>query len=193
MKRLGKKGLVVVISAPSGGGKTSICKKLIDQMPDTVLSVSVTTRAKRPGEIDGRDYFFVSEKEFKLKIKNKELVEWSKVYGTYYGIPKRFLQNNLDKGNTVLLTIDVQGQKKVKNLFPKNTISIFLLPPSWHILEDRLRKRQSDSEQTIRLRLKQAKAEAEQIRYFDYVVVNDILDHAVNNIKKLILAEKTYR
>jgi guanylate kinase len=190
MKRLGRKGLIVVISAPSGAGKTSVCKKLIDQIPDTVLSISVTTRAKRPGEKEGRDYFFVSEKEFKTKIASQELVEWSKVYGTYYGIPKKFLQNNLDFGNIVLLAIDVQGQKKVKKLFPDNTVSVFLLPPSWHALEDRLRRRQSDGEETIRVRLKHAKEESEQMQYFDYVVVNDFLDHAVNKVKKLILAEK---
>lgn len=190
MKRLGKKGLIVVISAPSGAGKTSVCKRLVKQMPNTVLSVSATTRPRRPGEKNGRDYLFVSEKEFKSKIKNDELVEWSKVYRTYYGIPKEFLLDNLKRGNTILLAIDVQGQKKVKKLFAKNMISVFLLPPSWHALEERLRKRQSDSEQTIKLRLKQAKTEAEQIRYFDYVVVNDVLDHAVDKVKKIITAER---
>jgi guanylate kinase len=190
MKRLGRKGLIVVISAPSGAGKTSVCKKLVEQIPDTLLSISVTTRAKRPGEKEGRDYFFISEMDFKSKIKGDELVEWSKVYGTYYGIPKKFLQDNLDTGHTVLLAIDVQGQKKVKKLFPDNTVSVFLLPPSWHALEERLRKRQSDGEETIQVRLKHAKEEAEQMQYFDYVVVNDILDHAVNKVKKLILAER---
>jgi guanylate kinase len=190
MKRQSKRGLIVVISAPSGTGKTSVCNKLVEQIPDTVLSVSVTTRPKRPGEKNGRDYCFVSEKEFKVKIKNNELIEWSKVYGTYYGIPKKFLQDNLKTGNTILLTIDVQGQKKVKKLFPKNTVSIFLLPPSWHALEERLRSRQSDGEETICIRLKHAKAETEQMQYFDYIVVNDVLDHAVNKVRKLILAEK---
>ena len=190
MKRLGGKGIIVVISAPSGAGKTSVCKKLVEQIPDTVLSISVTTRAKRPGEKEGRDYFFVSEKEFKTKIAKQELVEWSKVYGTYYGIPKKFLQDNLNLGNIVLLTIDVQGQKKIKKLFPDSTVSVFLLPPSWHALEERLRRRQSDGEETIRIRLKHAKEEAEQIQYFDYVVVNKVLDHAVNRVRKLILAEQ---
>jgi guanylate kinase len=190
MKRQNKRGLIAVISAPSGAGKTSICKTLVDQIPNTVLSVSVTTRPKRPGEKNGRDYFFVSETDFKYKIKHHELVEWSKVYGTYYGIPKKFLQDNLEAGHTVLLTIDVQGQKKVKKLFPDNTVSIFLLPPSWHALEERLRRRQSDGEETICIRLQHAKAETEQMQYFDYIVVNDVLDHAVNKVRKLILAER---
>lgn len=190
MKKTKKKGLIVVISAPSGAGKTSVCRKLVELLQDTLLSISVTTRAKRSGEKEGRDYFFVSAKEFQMKIKNNELVEWSKVYGTYYGIPKKFLQDNLNAGNTVLLAIDVQGQKKIKKIFPDNTVSVFLLPPSWRALEERLRRRQSDGEETIRLRLKHAKAEAEQMQFFDYIVVNDVLDRAVNKVKKLIIAEK---
>ena len=122
--------------------------------------------------------------------KKKQLVEWAKVHGFFYGIPKQFLLDQLHAGKTVLLAIDVQGQKTIKKIFPNNTVSIFFLPPSWHALEERLRKRQTDSHETIQLRLKNAMEETEQIRFFDYVVVNDILEKTVENVKKLIRAEK---
>jgi guanylate kinase len=184
------KGLIIVISAPSGTGKTTVCKKLVEQVPGTVLSVSVTSRKKRPGEKDGRDYFFVSESEFKNKIKRKELVEWSKVYGIYYGIPKKFLQEHLHSNHAVILLIDVQGQKKIKKSFPNHTISIFLLPPSWKALEERLRRRKSDAEESIRIRLNKAKEEAKQMQFYDYIVVNDIIEKAILKVKKLIIAER---
>ncbi|MCX7919838.1 MAG: guanylate kinase [bacterium] len=184
------KGLIVVISAPSGTGKTTICKKLVEVLPKTVLSVSVTTRKKRPGEKDGRDYFFVSETEFNHKMKRNELIEWSNVYGAYYGIPKQFLEKHLRLGYSVIVSIDVQGQKKIKAKFPNNTVSIFLLPPSWKALEERLRRRKSDTEDSIRIRLHKAKEEAKQMQFYDYVVVNDDIDHAVEKVKKLILAER---
>ncbi len=184
-----KKGKVVVISAPSGTGKTTVCKKLLQQNPNMVFSVSYTTRQKRPSEVDGKDYHFVTEEEFKKLIKQDKFVEWAKVYNHYYGTPKQPLIKAISSGKDILLDIDVQGGKNIKKIFPDG-IFIFLLPPSWSVLKKRILCRNQDNVKEIKLRLKNVIKELKFIKYYDYIVINDKLDDTVKIINNIIKSNK---
>jgi len=187
---MAESGLLIIISAPSGTGKSTLCKKLISDFPNVCYSVSLTTRVPRRGEVQGKDYFFVSKNEFKQKIKRGELAEWALVHGHYYGTPKNFLKKNLVKGKDVILDIDVRGAMKLKKRYPQG-VFIFLAPPSFSELERRIKGRRSNSEATIKKRLTNARWEMGRIGSYDYLVINDRLVDAFTQVKSIILAEKS--
>jgi len=181
-------GLVIVISAPSGAGKSTLCSKLAQKLPNLYCSVSCTTRPKRPGEKDGRDYFFVSEKKFKEMIRRKELVEWACVHDHYYGIPRQFLEKNIRAGKDTVLNIDVQGALKIRRLFP-GSVLIFVMTPTMAELEKRLRARKQDSDAVIRTRLRNARRELRFLPKYDYLVINDKLADALCELEAIVIAE----
>lgn len=187
---MAESGLLIIISAPSGTGKSTLCRKLISAFPNVRYSVSLTTRAPRRGEVQGKDYFFVSKNEFKQKIKRGELAEWALVHGHYYGTPKNFLKKNLVKGKDVILDIDVRGAMKLKKRYPQG-VFIFLAPPSFSELERRIKGRRSNSEATIKKRLTNARWEMGRIGSYDYLVINDRLVNAFTQVKSIMLAEKS--
>ncbi|HOL48198.1 MAG TPA: guanylate kinase [bacterium] len=179
------KGKLIVISAPSGAGKSTICDELLKRVDNIIFSISVTTRPCRTNEIDGVDYFFISEKEFKEMIEKNELLEWAKVHNNYYGTPKDFVIKNLEAGKDVLLDIDVQGAEQVRQK-TNDAIFIFIMAPSLEELERRLRNRKTDSEESIQRRLANAKKELEYKDKYDYIIINDIVEKAVNEIIEII-------
>jgi len=181
-----KKGTVIVISAPSGTGKTTICNLLKPRLnKNTVFSVSATTRKPRGNEVHGKQYYFISKREFKSKIRSNEFIEWAKVFTHYYGTLKSTVINTINSGKNVILTIDVQGGKNIRKLFPK-TKMIFILPPSLKELERRLRLRHLDSDREIKIRLKIAGQEMKELVNYDYFLINDKLNNIVTKIYKLI-------
>lgn len=182
-------GLLVVISGPSGSGKGTICKRLIEDIENLKVSISATTRKPRVGEIDGQNYFFIDEENFLNKIKNEEFLEYASVYGNYYGTPKKAVLKELENGNDIILEIDIQGALKVKENYPKG-VFIFILPPSLEELKNRIEGRGTDSEEVIRRRLKCAYDELNYAFQYDYVVLNDEVESAVDKIKEIISAEK---
>ncbi|MDW8056352.1 MAG: guanylate kinase [Elusimicrobiota bacterium] len=184
-----KKGKVVVISAPSGSGKTTICKELLKCNPNLVFSISYTTRPAREGEVNGKDYFFVSKDEFLKMVKKKKFVEWAKVYNNYYGTSKEQIVNAINSGKDILLDIDVQGGKNIKKLFPDG-IFIFVLPPSWSELKQRITSRGKDTPAEISKRLRNVNKELSYLRYYDYIVINDDLADTVKIINTIISAGK---
>jgi len=184
----GKKGLLFVISGPSGVGKGTICNYLREKYPDFIYSVSVTTRKPRVGELEGINYFFRTKEEFEVMIQDNELLEWAEYVNNYYGTPRKFVEDNLNQGKDVLLEIEIQGALKVKNNFPEG-IFIFLLPPSLNHLSERIVGRGTESEELIKLRLEKAKQELTFIKHYNYVVVNDQLEKAIEQINAIRIAE----
>jgi guanylate kinase len=182
-------GLLVVISGPSGSGKGTICKRLIDEIENINVSVSATTRKPRVGEIEGKNYFFIDEDDFVKKINNDEFLEHALVYGNYYGTPKKIVLKQLEEGKDIILEIDIQGALKVKENYPKG-VFIFILPPSLEELKNRIEGRGTDSKEVIHRRLKCAYDELNYAFEYDYVVLNDEVDSAVEKIKEIISAEK---
>ena len=183
------KGVLLVISAPSGAGKGTIIKRLMDDDRSLKLSVSATTRAPRPGEIDGEDYFFLSRGEFDDLVKNGEMLEHAEYVGNCYGTPKGPVESWLEDGQDVILEIDVQGGQQVKKIMPE-CVSIFILPPSMKELENRLRGRSTEMDAVVDARLQAAREEVRHAEEYDYVVINDTVDKAVEDIKTIIAAEK---
>lgn len=181
----------VVLSGPSGVGKTTIEKRLIEDDPLLHASISTTTRPPRQGELTGRDYFFVKKEVFE-KMKERELVEWAEVHGECYGTPRRFVENELQRGYDVLLNIDVQGGISVKKVFP-GAVMIFILPPSFETLKERIRQRGSDEFLDLDTRLENARKEITASSDYDYIVINDDLDAAVGQILAIIAAERCRR
>ena len=180
------KGFVYILSAPSGTGKTTIGELLLKEIPYLEKVITATTRKPREGEKHGRDYYFLREEEFLKKLKEDYFLEWAKVYRYYYGTPKEEVERIISSGKDALLIIDVQGAFQVKKKLP-NAVTIFLLPPSFEELEKRLLKR---GEKEIKLRLEWAKSEIPCAKYFDYVVVNDVLERAVEEIKSITLTNR---
>ncbi len=187
-----EKGKLIVFSAPSGSGKTTIVRYILSKFPELVFSVSATTRKKRDVEVDGKDYFFISEEEFKEKIKNNEFIEWEKFYDYYYGTLKSFVDGHLNKGNSVVLELDVKGALNIRKQY-ENSVLVFVRPPSLEILKERLKKRNTETEEDFKKRIERASMELEYEKYFDYVIVNDELEKAkskaVEIIKKIINQE----
>lgn len=183
-------GLLIVISGPSGAGKGTICQRIINEVDNIKLSISMTSRDKRGNEIDGKDYYFVTKEEFEKRIKNNEFLEYAIVHNNkYYGTPKSKIEENLKEGISVILEIDIQGALKVKELV-KNAIFIFIMPPSMKILKERLTNRHTETEDKILERFKTAYKEINEYKKYNYVVVNDNLDDAVLKVKSIILSEK---
>jgi guanylate kinase len=190
---LRKKGLIFVISGPSGSGKTTLAQKLIQSKAlknKLIKSVSFTTRPKRQGERDNRDYFFISEREFQEKRKAKKILEWTKYLHYYYATPKEFVDRQLDQGKHILLCLDFKGALEVKRLYPQNTITIFVTPPSLVALQDRIRKRcRQTKKEEIKQRLKLARQELAVAKRYNYCVVNRDLQQAVKELQGIILQE----
>lgn len=180
-----KKGSIIAVSAPSGTGKTTIVRKILKEFPELVFSVSATTRKKRENEVDGADYFFISEEEFKKKIENDEFVEWEEFYDYYYGTFRKFIEDVINEGKSVILEIDVQGAVEIKKMYPE-AILIFILPPSLEELVFRLRNRQTESEEDLVKRIERAKMELSMKDKFDYFVENKDLNTAFEETKRLI-------
>lgn len=177
---------LVVLAGPAGVGKGTIVRTILSQEDDFMLSVSATTRAPRPGEIDGVDYHFVTEQQFKDLIQDEELLEFAQVHGKhFYGTPKSELSRAQAKGKHLLLEIDLQGARQVKRIAP-DSLSIFINPPSWDELESRLRKRATETEEQIQTRLMTARTELASAGEFDYQVVNQDLDLAVREVVSLV-------
>jgi guanylate kinase len=176
----------VVISSPSGGGKTTVVERLLRRVPSLERSVSVTTRAPRPGERDGRDYRFVSDRMFRWMRRSNRLLEWAKVHGAYYGTPRRPVLEALAEGRRLILNIDVQGARQVRRTLGKHAVLVFLLPPSLQALEERLRRRRTESTRAIWQRLAAAKREMACARWYDATVVNDDVEDAVRRLIKIV-------
>ena len=183
------KGLLVVISAPSGGGKGTILKEVFAKTENARFSVSATTRAPRPGEVHGEHYYFVSREEFASMIDQGEMLEYAQFVGNYYGTPREPVENWMAQGCDVFLDIEVQGGAQVKRLMPE-CVSIFILPPSMQVLGERLRGRGTEDKATVKQRLETAKNEIPHAKEYDYVVYNDRLEDAVDNIMAILRAEK---
>ncbi|HLS66652.1 MAG TPA: guanylate kinase [Pseudogracilibacillus sp.] len=185
-------GILFVLSGPSGVGKGTVRQRLFEQKTDLKYSVSATTRKKRPGERDGIDYFYKTEAQFKEMIEKEQLLEYAQYVGNYYGTPRQYVMNEMEKGNDVFLEIEVQGAMQVKNNFPEG-VFIFLFPPSLEELKNRIIGRGTESDELIRNRLREAKKEIELMSEYDYVVVNDDVDQAVGKINAIITSEHCKR
>lgn len=181
-----KKGAIIAVSAPSGAGKTTIVKKILEEIPGLVFSISATTRKKRDYEVDGVDYFFISKEEFLKKIKNSEFVEWEQFYGYYYGTFKSFVDDNINNGKSVLLEVDVKGALSIKNIY-STAYLIFIVPPSFDELVSRLKNRKTEDEVELERRVERAKMELKLKDNFDYLITNDVLEKAISETKNLIL------
>ena len=188
-----RKGLMLVLSSPSGAGKTSICKKLLETEKGLLMSISYTTRPKRKSENDGEDYFFVKKKEFdELQSKNY-FVESALVFDHYYGTPKNFIERNLKKGIDILFDIDWQGAQKLVDYSKNDVVSIFVLPPSNKILLERLKKRNEDSIEIVKKRMSKAKSEISHWIEYDYIIINDDIDKSSREVITILNAERKKR
>jgi guanylate kinase len=184
-------GKLIVVSAPSGAGKTTIVKAILEKYPSMLFSVSAATRTKRETEVDGKDYFFLSRQEFERRIRAGELVEWEEIYGTLYGTLKSEVNKALSTGKVMLLDIDVKGSLSIKRTYPNDSVLIFIKPPSIKILEARLRGRKTEDELTFRRRMDRVAMELGMASQFDYQVVNDDLQTAIAEVDKLVIAHTT--
>ncbi len=191
-----KKGLLVVISGPSGVGKSTVVRHLLKNNPKFKLSVSATTRKPRPGEKNGRDYHFLSEKVFYERIKAREFLEWANVHNSYYGTPLKYVKDRLVKGDVVILEVDVQGASSIKESIAKsaidssNAVFVFLIPPSVDILAFRLKRRRTEKKEEMNFRLRNAIDELQVMEKYDYIVVNDKVESAADKISAIIKVEK---
>ncbi|WP_166238120.1 guanylate kinase [Paenibacillus turpanensis] len=186
------KGLLIVISGPSGVGKGTICGSLREAAPEITYSVSATTRKPREGEKDGVNYFFKTREQFESMIRNDALLEWAEYVGNYYGTPRDFVEQTLNQGKDVILEIEVQGALKVKEKFPQG-IFIFVMPPSLDELRVRINNRGTESEESIRARMHVASQEIQLLKHYDYAVVNDRVELARQRIQSIITAEHCRR
>jgi guanylate kinase len=177
---------LIVIASPSGGGKTSIVKALMERHPEFEFSVSATTRKMRPGEMNGKDYFFVSKEAFEQLIKQGELAEYEYFYDTYYGTLKKEIDRALKIGHPMIFDVDVKGAQSIKKHYPNDTVQIFIAPPSREILEQRLRQRKTESEEKLRRRLERVPMELEIGKTFDHIVINDNLHKAITDVDDIV-------
>ena len=184
------RGLLFVVSAPSGTGKTTVVERLVQVVPDLGLSRSYTSRTMRHGEADGVDYNFITRARFEEMVSQDAFLEWADVFGNLYGTCAADAERELAQGRDVVLVIDVQGARQVRARSADRTIGVFVLPPSFEVLEQRLRGRSKDPEQAIRRRLATAREEIAAVSEYDYVVVNDALEACVERIKAIVLAER---
>ena len=184
-----RKGILFIISAPSGSGKTTLCTRLVESVDSLYRSISMTTRPPRTGEQDGMDYIFIEKPEFFKRQKKNEFLEWAKVFGEYYGTPKKHILHMLKRGSDVLLSIDVQGAMKIKRL-KLDAVYIFILPPSLEMLRERLVNRSTDSKQAICERLNVAKKEVACSHKYDYAIINNKLELALDSLRAIIIAER---
>ncbi|GFO68172.1 guanylate kinase [Geomonas limicola] len=184
-----REGVLFVISAPSGAGKTTLCKEIIDKFPELRHSVSYTTRAPRAGEVHGRDYFFVGKEEFSRMVQAGEFAEWAEVHGNLYGTSLATLKECRSQGIDLILDIDCQGAQQLKGRFDGG-VYIFILPPSIAELRRRLNGRSSDTEEVIERRIQNAAGEIKESRWYDYIIVNDEFPVALEQLKSVLVAEQ---
>ncbi len=196
---LHRRGLLFILSSPSGAGKTTLSRRLLEQYKNAaehetiVLSVSVTTRAMRSGEVHGRDYFFIDDVVYKKMVERGELLEHAQVFDHHYGTPEKFVRENIEKGIDVLFDIDWQGTKQLTAKLPDDLVSIFILPPSMMELERRLRARAQDAEEVVQKRMSKARAEISHWQEYDYVLINQDLDQTHEKINAILKAERLKR
>ena len=179
-------GKLLIISGPSGSGKTTITHHLLEKFSDLAFSVSATTRSKRPQESDGKDYFFLSEKEFRQKISSGEFAEWEEVYpGMFYGTLKMEIERNWALGKTLVFDVDVRGALNLKNRYPDNSLAVIILPPSKEDLKNRLTKRETETDIVLERRLAKAEKEMSMAEFFDVQLINDTLEHSFEKAEKI--------
>ena len=188
-----RRGLMIVLSSPSGAGKTTLSRKLLEAEPVVELSVSVTTRRQRPGEIDGRDYHFIDAARFDAMVGSGELLEWAQVFGHRYGTPRAPVATALAGGRDVLFDIDWQGTQQLREKADRDLVSIFVLPPSMRDLEQRLRARAQDSDEVIHARMARASDEMSHWAEYDYVVINSEIARAFADVRSILAAERLRR
>lgn len=186
------KGTMFIVSAPSGTGKTTILKKVIAELENVAFSVSHTTRAPRSGETEGEDYFFIDRETFESMKRNGLFLEWAAVHGNYYGTSIKAVGDSLEQGRDIILDIDVQGARQVKEKTAvADSVCIFIAPPSLAELENRLRKRNTEAESVVEVRLQNARRELTDMDRYDYVIVNDVVEDAVQVLRSIIIAERS--
>ncbi len=188
-----RRGLMLVISSPSGAGKTTLARKLMDQFQDVALSVSATTRAPRPNEKDGVDYHFETLENFKTRLQAGDFLEWAKVFDHYYGTPRADTERKLVAGQDVIFDVDWQGADALHDQLPNDCVSVFVLPPSIDALEQRLAARPGSTDEIIARRMADAKAEIRHWRRYDYCIINDDLEEAYGKLERILLVERTKR
>jgi guanylate kinase len=187
-----RRGLMLVLSSPSGAGKSTLSRMLLED-PAVELSISVTTRPKRPGEVDGRHYHFLDKAQFDRMVQNGELLEWAEVFGNFYGTPRAPVDKTLAEGRDMLFDLDWQGTQQVRERAGKDLVSVFVLPPSVPELERRLKSRAQDSDAIIQNRMERAGDEMSHWAEYDYVVINNDLDHAFAQVRAILAAERLKR
>jgi len=190
---IARRGLMLVLSSPSGAGKTTLSRMLLDADPAVELSVSVTTRKQRPGEVDGRDYHFIDAARFDAMVENGELLEWAKVFEHCYGTPRAPVEGALARGRDMLFDIDWQGTQQLREKAAGDLVSVFVLPPSIPELERRLRRRAQDSDAVIHSRMDKAAGEMSHWAEYDYVVINTDIDRAFAEVRSILAAERLKR
>ncbi|MGF6172187.1 guanylate kinase [Ensifer sp. 4252] len=191
--KIARRGLMLVISSPSGAGKSTIARNLLEDDPEMSISVSVTTRQRRPSEIDGRHYHFKSIREFEALRATDSLLEWAEVHGNFYGTPRDAVEAAMAAGRDMLFDIDWQGAQQLQEKMAGDVVSIFILPPSMAELQSRLHRRAEDSEEVIATRLANSRSEIEHWREYDYIVLNDDLDRAFSAVRAIVEAERLRR
>ena len=192
-KLIQRRGLMLVLSSPSGAGKTTISRKLLDNENELSLSISATTRKKRPGEVDGKDYFFVSPDEFQAMVDREEMLEYATVFDNKYGTPNGPVEAGLSSGHDILFDIDWQGTQQVAAKAPNDIVRVFILPPSLKELERRLYARAQDSEDVVKGRMAKAADEMSHWAEYDYIIVNDDVDKSVSDVQAILRAERLKR
>src|SRR6478735_1972594 len=188
-----RRGLMFVLSSPSGAGKTTLSRMLVAETPALQMSVSATTRPKRPGEVEGKDYYFVDQGRFDAMAANGELLEWANVFENRYGTPRAPVEAALAKGQDVLFDIDWQGTQQLRSRSPNDVVSVFILPPSAQALEQRLHTRAQDSDEVIRGRMKKAGDEMSHFDAYDYIIINNNIGIAFEAVKSILRAEQLKR
>lgn len=188
-----RRGLMFVLSSPSGAGKTTLSRMLVSETPELEMSVSATTRPMRPGEIEGRDYYFVDRSKFDAMIAADEFLEWANVFDNRYGTPRAAVETALAAGRDVLFDIDWQGTQQLRSRAPNDVVSVFILPPSVQALEHRLHTRAQDSDEVIRGRMRKAGDEMSRFDAYDYIVVNDNIGIAFESVRAILRAEQLKR
>lgn len=190
---LQRRGFMFVLSSPSGAGKTTLANHLLDIESNLSLSISATTRAKRPNEIDGKDYIFLSQQDFMHRREQGEFLEWAKVFDNFYATPRGFVEDALQNGRDILFDIDWQGRNQLAELLPDDLVSVFILPPSAQSLEQRLRSRAQDTEATVKRRMAGAANEIKHWDCYDYIVINNEVEQSLAEIQAILQAERLKR
>ncbi len=185
-----RRGIIFILSAPSGAGKTTISRAALDKIDDLVLSISMTTRSPREGETRDIDYHFVTKDEFQRRVEQDEFAEFARVFDSSYGTPREPLDHAVRSGRDILLDIDVQGARQIREAYPRDAVTIFVLPPSFAALGERLRRRATDSAGSIARRLQRASEEARCYTSYDYLIINDDIDDSIAQLEAIVTAER---